>query len=468
MSPRKKNAKAKPHSLESVVRRELGIELDKEHQNADWGGELSPGMLEYAALDAQVLLPLADALGDKVRDAGLERVCEIEHRALRAMLWMAGAGFPFDVEGWKEYLKGINEEKSRLREELNSLVPERPAGGGWNWRSPGQVREALALVGVDLPSTGKKILSRCNHPLARTLLEYREASNLVSKYGPNLLDLIHADGRIYADWHQNGTATGRLSCSKPNLQNFPRKGAFRNYVRAPEGRVIVAADYSQIELRIAAKISRDKRMLEAYRRGEDLHAATARSLIGRGDVSKEQRDLAKAVNFGLLYGQGAQGLREYARDKHGIEMSLEEAKRYRRRFFETYPGLKAWHKWEKQQWKRGNAQTRTLSGRRRTGVRYFPERVNSPVQGTGADGLKLSLALLYERRHECPSAVLISCVHDEIVAECAEGDVEKVKAWLEKAMVDGMEEVLNGPHAKGPHVPVEVEVKSGRSWAGSE
>src|ERR671920_1049649 len=133
MRPQEKNKKAKPNNLAAVARRELGIELDKEHQGADWGGELSPGMLEYAAKDAQVLLPLAEIFESKIESTGLERISEIEHRALLAMVWMTNAGVPFDSDGWSEYLKGVKEEIGRLKEELDALAPERPGGGEWNW-----------------------------------------------------------------------------------------------------------------------------------------------------------------------------------------------------------------------------------------------------------------------------------------------------------------------------------------------
>ncbi len=134
-----------------------------------------------------------------------------------------------------------------------------------------------------------------------------------------------------------------MACDHPNLQNIPRSGPLRSYIRAPEGRVFVIADYSQIELRIAAKISGDKEMLSAYAEGRDLHTLTARSLTGREEVTKDDRKLAKAVNFGLLYGMGAKGLRSYALRSYAIGMSPEEAALYRRRYFETYPGLKRWH-----------------------------------------------------------------------------------------------------------------------------
>ena len=221
-------------------------------------------------------------------------------------------------------------------------------------------------------------------------------------------------------------------------------------------------DYSQIELRIAAKISGDKEMLSAYAEGRDLHTLTAQSLTGHTDVSKDERKLAKAVNFGLLYGMGAKGLQSYALKSYGVEMNLEEAALYRRRFFETYPGLKKWHERGRLDWLRGDTETRTLSGRRRTDVRRLTDRLNAPVQGTGADGLKLALALLWERRDEFSGAAPVLVCHDEIVVECDEDRGEETKRWLEKAMTEGMDTVLNGTDEVD--VPVEVKARIARSW----
>jgi DNA polymerase I-like protein with 3'-5' exonuclease and polymerase domains len=286
---------------------------------------------------------------------------------------------------------------------------------------------------------------------------------MMSNYGTKLLNFVGDEGRIRADWHQIGAGTGRMSCSKPAIQNLPPE--VKRYVRAPEGRLLIKADYSQIELRIAAKISGDQGMLEAYQKGEDLHLRTAKSLAQAG-VGKEDRKLAKAVNFGLLYGQGAKGLKDYARKEYEIDITLEEAALYKRRFFEIYPGLAAWHERERLRMKRGETETRTLTGRRRVSVHRFTEWVNAPVQGTGADGLKLSLALLWRRREECPGAVPVAAVHDEILVECGEDEAEKVIAWLEKAMIDGMDAAINGPDIEGPRVPVEVETQVAKSWAG--
>jgi len=175
-----------------------------------------------------------------------------------------------------------------------------------------------------------------------------------------------------------------MACDHPNLQNIPRSGPLRSYIRAPEGRVFVIADYSQIEFRIAAKVSGDTEMISAYAEGRDLHVLTAQSLTGRKEISTDDRKLAKAVNFGLLYGMGAKGLRSYALRSYGVEMSLEQATLYRKRFFETYPGLKRRHDSERRTWLRGETETRTLTGRRRTNVQKLTDRLNAPVQGTGA------------------------------------------------------------------------------------
>ena len=380
MSPQQKKPKEKPHSLQSVARRELGIELDKEHQTANWGGELSSAMLKYAAMDTQVLLPLVEIFESEIEDTGLQATLRLEHRALHTMAWMVGAGCPFDAAGWQDHLKDLQERKTGLAEKLNEVAPERPKGKPWNWNSHVQIMEVFRLVGIELPNTRQETLSLYDNHLARILLEYKKVSTTLSNHGPKLLQEVRADGRIYAGWRQIGAETGRMSCSKPGLQKLPVE--VKKYVRAPKSRILIKSDYSQIELRIAAKFSGDQIMLEAYQKGEDLHLRTAKSLADAG-VGKEDRKLAKAVNFGLLYGQGAKGLKDYARKEYEIDITLEEAALYRKRFFESYPGLAAWHERERLRMKRGETETRTLTGRRRTRVTKFTEWVNAPCRGLG-------------------------------------------------------------------------------------
>jgi DNA polymerase I len=453
------------HSLDSVVKRELGLEIDKTHQNSDWDGTLTPQMIEYAAKDVEVLLPLNEGLKAKIEEADLTNVAEVEHRTLPAVVWMSSAGVPIDADGWIEHARKAEAEAGRLKDELNALAPEHPDGKAWNFGSHQQVRKAANLLGVDLPDTRDETLALYaqEHEFIATLRNYRKATKLASTYGAGWLESgYYRDSRIYASWRQLRAATGRMACDHPNLQNIPRIGPLRSCIRASEGRVFVVADYSQIELRIAAKISGDREMLSAYVEGRDLHMVTAQNLTGRKDISRDDRKLAKAVNFGLLYGMGAKGLRSYALRSYGVEMSMEEAALYRRRFFITYPGLKAWHDYERRAWLHSETETRTLTGRRRMDVERLTDRLNAPVQGTGADGLKLALALLWERRGECPEAVPILVCHDEVVVECDAEQAANVKAWLEKAMTEGIEAVLNSTDEVD--VPVEVEARIARSW----
>src|SRR5215211_2262052 len=315
MNPNKKQKVS--HKLGDVVWRELGVKLDKEHQGSGWGGELSPGMLLYAADDSRVLHPLTTALGSKIVAADLKWVADIECRALPAITWMANAGVPFDSEGWRSCLDHKEISLGRLKNTLDELAPDPPGDKMWNWNSPKQVIEAFGLLGVKLSDTKGETLSRHEHPLAKALLEYRKTSKLVGTYGPNLLKFVEG-GRIYGSWWQNGAGTGRMASSSPNLQNLPPE--VRRYVKAPTGQVLVVADYSQIELRIAAKIAGEERMLAAFVNDEDIHTITARSLTGREEVTKQERKLAKAVNFGLLYGMSPGGLRNYAQASYGVEM----------------------------------------------------------------------------------------------------------------------------------------------------
>jgi DNA polymerase I len=202
--------------------------------------------------------------------------------------------------------------------------------------------------------------------------------------------------------------------------------------------------------------------LSAYAEGRDLHTLTAQSLTGREEVTKDDRKLAKAVNFGLLYGMGAKGLQSYALRSYRVEMSPEEASRYRRRYFETYPSLKRWHDGERRGRLRGHTETRTLTGRRRMSVERLTDRLNAPVQGTAADGLKLALALLWERKGECHDVVPVLVCHDEVVVECAADKAEEAKEWLVQAMKDGMDALVN---VAEPHILIEVEASVSKSWS---
>ncbi len=447
------------HGLQQTAERELGRLLDKTEQRSDWSGDLTPEQLSYAAADAAILPPLYSALADKIRAAGLTRVAEIERRALPAVAWLCQSGTPVDCEAWAALAAEAKHQAEALAAKLGAaalpMAGSLLLGDGWNWDSPEQVKQVFAALGVKLESSDDNALAATNHPLAKMVRDYRSMSKLAGTYGLGWYgDALH-DGRVYAGWRQIGADSGRMACAGPNLQNLPRDPRYRRCFTAPAGRILVKADFSQIELRIAAKLTRDRAMLDAYARGEDLHTQTARLVLVVKEVTKPCRQLAKAVNFGLLYGMGAGKFRVYAHSNYGVVLAEEEAVKYREAFFAAYPGLRRWHRSISD----GPIDTRTLANRRRAGVTRFTEKLNTPVQGTGADGLKVALALLWERRDQSPGAFPVLVVHDEIVVECDAGRADAVKAWLTLCMVEGMAPLI-------APVPVEVEVTVGRTWGG--
>jgi DNA polymerase-1 len=447
------------HKLQDCVKRELGQIIDKMPQHSDWAGDLSPEQLRYAARDAEVLLSLTQSLQTKVDHAKITRAAEIEHRFLPALVWLARSGVNFNQDTWSQLARDAERDAQRLSAELDASAPAALQrgmfGGERNWDSPDQVKQALLAAGCSVENTDDDTLARANHPFAELVREYRDVRKRCTTYGRDWLKHVSLDGRVYAHWQQIGATSGRMACGSPNLQNLPR-GAYRRCFQAPPGRTLIKADYSQIELRIAAKISGDANMLAAYQAGEDLHTLTAQRVLGMDSVSKEQRQLAKALNFGLLYGMGSRGFQRYAKAKYALDLSEDQANAYRMAFFNAYPGLADWHRRVKQQ---HATETRTLAGRRCLLGKdaYDTFRLNAPVQGTGADGLKLALALLWERRDEAPGARIVLVVHDEIVVECDEGQADIAGKWLKQAMLDGMAPLV-------APVPVEVESKRASSW----
>jgi DNA polymerase-1 len=452
------------NTLAACCDRVLGVTIDKAEQAGDWSRPtLRPEQLRYAAADVRTLDKLERRLFSELVNARLAEVAEIESRCLPAMNWMSTAGVPFDLDAWRELASTAAADVKRLEAELDAIAPAVPGearllAAAWKWTSHAQVKQALELAGLALESTDDEALAAIDHPLAELLREHRGAVKRSTTYGTDWLKHVDPDGRVYPSWNQIGADSGRMSCSNPNMQQLPR-GDYRRCVAAPAGRVLIKADYSQIELRIAAKMSGDAAMLAAYRGGEDLHAKTAQAVVGKQEITKADRQLAKALNFGLLYGMGAKGFACYAKTMYRIELSETMAKRYRDAFFRTYRGLAAWHTRVRSQ---AVAETRTLSGRRRLLKPDTPDtqRLNTPVQGTGADGLKIALALLWERREQAVDSFPILAVHDEIVVEAPEDRADQAAAWLKAAMLDAMTPLIDP-------VPVEVEISISNTWGKS-
>lgn len=317
-------------------------------------------------------------------------------------------------------------------------------------------------------STNADVLEklRDKHPIVEAVLDYRQLAKLKSTYVDGLTKVIAADGRIHTSFQNTVTATGRLSSTEPNLQNIPVRtelGAeLRKMFVAPAGRVLVDADYSQIELRLLAHIAGDEHMIAAFRTGEDIHTVTASQVFGvpQEQVTHEMRRRAKAVNFGIVYGISDFSLSQ------DIGVTRAEAKAYMEKYFEKYSGV---HAYMTQVVERAKADgyVSTLMGRRRWlpelkssnfNLRSFGERValNMPIQGTAADLIKKAMLRVDGRlRREGLEARLVLQVHDELIVECPEGEAEQVQRLLAEEM----------EHVAELAVPLTAEAHAGKSWA---
>lgn len=470
------------YRLQHVVERTLGLTLDKAEQTSDWSGShLSEEQLVYAARDAAILLPLEAALTEAITQADLTRIATIEMTCLPAMVAMQEVGMPLDIEPWLALASAAQAELTAIEHELQSLVeasgyvkPIKYTKTGkipknhdplMNWKSWQQVVPWLKHLGLEVERLNKEVLAMLHTDTpAVALLQERYQWVEGTKRGEQWVADYVRDGRVYAEFRQLGSSAGRMSCAEPNLQNIPRHERYRRCFRAPEGYCLLKADYGQIELRIAAVLANETRMLTAFREGKDLHRLTAARVRGTlpDEVTDEERHVAKTVNFGLIYGLGAESLRAKVWTEAHIEISLAEAEEFRRAFFQMYPAFERWHGDMKRQIRReGSIDTRTLTGRRRLDVREYTETANTPTQGSAADGFKLALARLWQDRQSCPTARVIGVVHDEIIVEAPLHEAEAAKAWLKQHMEAAMTRVVRGK------VPIVADVKIGQDWAGT-
>ncbi|MBD2694171.1 bifunctional 3'-5' exonuclease/DNA polymerase [Anabaena catenula] len=458
-------------SLENVTRKLLRIQIDKTLQTSNWNQPLTPEQLQYAALDAAILLDIYPILVKKLKQAKLLKIAQLEFHCMPVVAQMELNGMLFDLSQWYKLGAKLETDKVHALQQLKqlrlvgksqlSLLPE--LTDTVNPNSSQQVLAAFQAMGIPVQSTNQKDLVPlvAQYPIIKALLDYRHLAKITATFTDSLPKHIHPKtGRIHPNYYQLGARSGRFSCRHPPLQTIPRHAAARNCFIAAPGYQILAADYSQIELRIVARLSGDAKMRQAYRQGADLHKLTAALVTGKRimEVSEEDRRLAKAINFGLIYGMGAAKLRIYAETKYGVTMTLDEAKAFRSRFFDAYSGVTKWHETIKQAYLRGIKESRTLAGRRRRWADKprLAEMLNHPVQGLNADINKLAMVKLIKPLTRT-NAKLICVVHDEIVLECPENEVERVSKMLHRCMVAAALKFLNP-------VPVVVDITVGDSW----
>jgi DNA polymerase-1 len=460
----------KRHSLKDALERELEVVLGdkKEFQRGKaWTGDLADEHLEYAAGDVIHLKTFADKLLTLIEDRGLTEVWELERRAKPLFLDMCTRGIPLDKKRWERLTGELEERVASLKEKADDLAPPHPEEKTWNWNSPLQAKEAFSLAGLKISDLQRETLSKYKHPLVEAVAEYRNTQSLLSRVRTWAAGR-YREGRVYPQWNPAGAATGRASCTSPNVQGLPKGREFRGCVRPLEGRVLVKADLSQIELRVLAAITEDENMLEVFGRGGDLYLNTAEVLAGRKvQKGNPERQKAKAVNFGLSFGMGAKRFKEMAERDYGVRMTLSEAREAKRSLLATYPAIGRWHQRESARSEAGDFETFTLLGRRRvvepdySGKPSFTERLNAPVQGTAADILKVALAELWEDREAYPHAFPVLTVHDEVVIECDEKDAQAAAAWLSETLRRAVDLVLGLQELAGEDA---VEVTIAPSW----
>lgn len=430
---------------------------------------------DYAAEDADVTFQLKDKFVPKLKETETEKLfTEVEVPLITVLADMEREGINLDVKGLKDFSAQLAEDITKVDEEIQQL-----AGTKFNISSPKQVGEILFeyLKIVDNPkktktgqyATSEDILAKLEgkHPIISKILDYRELVKLKSTYVDALPDLVSTvTHRIHTSFNQVVAVTGRLSSDNPNLQNIPIRTERGRQIRKAfiprnEDYVLLSADYSQIELRVAASMSGDPGMCEAFNAGKDIHTATAAKVYGvaESEVTKDMRYKAKSVNFGIIYGQGAFGLAE------NLNISRTEAKQLIDNYFKEYEGIKKFMDGQVN-FAREHGYVKTLLGRKRwlrditssnATVRSFAERnaINAPIQGSAADMIKVAMINIHSELSKMNiKSRMVLQVHDELVFDVYKPELDLIKPIIEKHM----------QHALPLKVPVEVGMGVGVNW----
>ena len=486
------------HGLDALAKRQLNIEVSKEQQKSNWGLEtLSKEQLTYAAKDIEILLELDNVLDQKIRLGRLEKAYALECRALPAMAQMWRIGLPWNREELEQCRTDYEDDIKELGNEfIRELDNDLPVGkklprnedgtvnlrakdqgsvrlgtkqyAGFNIKSSKQLLEKLELVlgytpvnKDGKPSVAKDALKSCaaDSPTIQTLMTWKRREKRRQMI-ESILDKMSDDGYVRASYMQLGADTGRMSSIKPNNQQIPRDSEFRQCVQAPEGWKIVDADFSQMELRLAAALANDKNMIAAFKRGDDLHDYTAEQMGC-------DRQIAKSANFGLLYGAGAEGLRNYA-GSSGVIMSSDEAAKVRDNWLNTYSGIKSWQQemnylvrsTEGDEWPETRIPVSNMRRFLKGDLNRVTVRCNTPIQGAGAAILKCALGNLWTQVKEAgeDKVRIAAAVHDELLLlvkeDIADEWAQILKTTMEKAEAKWLGEI-----------PALAEVSIGNKWS---
>jgi DNA polymerase I-like protein with 3'-5' exonuclease and polymerase domains len=463
------------HGLETVAGRYLNELVDKSERLSNWNLEWTAAQVEYAARDAAILLPLREKLIERLKAESLIKCAQLEFECVMPVVDIELAGFFMHKDRWLEQLGIVEKRRMELAEQLQQVLAEESSQGSLfggpqrddiNLDSQQQLTKALNRLGIPVPDSTRNWKLQplaAQYPVIATLLEYRTVQKALTSYGTNMIELINpVTKRLHADFRQIGAPTGRFACTNPNIQQVPHAVEYRRcFSGDPEGRKLIIADYSQIELRILAEFSGDRGFIDAFNSGADLHRVTASQVFNAPleQVTKEQRDFAKRLNFGVSYGIGAQ------RFAMMTGLSVSDAENVLRRYFGTYRELDTYLR-DAANRAVNERQARTASGRL---VRFrYDENdrqqvsmtqrngKNTPIQGTSADILKRALRLLKDELHDT-NAQIVNIIHDEIVVEADADEAQDVAAKVERIMCAAGQEYLKT-------VPVKVETEIADEW----
>ena len=437
-------------SLEYLAKKYLNLELDKELQHSEnWQAELTQEHHDYCLKDAEVTLKLFRVLYDLIVERYLFPTYRTEISALPSLIELQTNGMMLDKSELRAYLEKLRVQHQELKERLEiQLACE-------NLNSSPQLLKSLQNLGVPIDNVEEKTLKKQSgmFPIVKELVRYKKLTKVLTNYGKNLLLLIKTDNRVRGNWNLIGTATSRRTCKGPNFQGIPKE--IKGFFHATPGHVFVIVDYSTVELRILAEISGCKKLIDAFNQGLDLHYETAKTVLGKEDISDDERQIGKVINFGLIYGLTAYGLMNEINQIPGFNINKEEAQNFIDMYFMNYKGVA---KYKNQQLK--SPMVTTLGGRywdSSNGLKLLKDnqRLNYAIQASCAEGLKESLALLMMEKKD--TWRLVGAIHDELICEVPEEDAEYAKSVIEKIMINGMRKLVK-------QVPIEVESHVSKVW----
>jgi DNA polymerase-1 len=441
--------------LSDLVLRYCGEKMNKEEQQGfRYGVPLSKEQKQYAANDLKYLPEIFKQQQAKIKLLELENIINIEMRALPAMVWLELSGISVDRGRLNEFQKELSAKKLEaevyLQKELVTYKTQQQLDGTFvsedlNLNSTQQLTKKLNQIGVPVENTKAEELAKFDHPVIQKLTEYKEAEKLLNTFVEKIPNYIHKKtSRIHANFSQIGAKSGRLSCTKPNLQQQPSRALpkWRTIFKASAGNKIVTADYSQIELRILAQVSQDKEYIRAYNEGEDLHQLTASKIFNKPleAVEKNDRNIAKTVNFGIAYGMWIFGLQKDLKTA-GIEVTENEAEGIIKGFYEAYPGVAKYLRNISTEGLK-NLEVRNRAGRLMKFEKPEDEKAqksikraskNLPIQSLCADMVKIAMGNIFLKL-EPKNVKFINTVHDELVFECIEAQAEEVKNIVKTEM----------------------------------